>query len=511
MTTLFRLSVRIKIRQWGAARNSLDSAMCDDQSSDPSDWSIAKRKRVEASIVPGSSVTADHHDQVLFKRYRAAQGDVMELAMTAKKSGVDKKREEARQQTELLRAEVEKEWLDGDWGSKEFRNLMTCCAVEHMDKIISDDPSQLANLKTISEDLIKSGNFEGCDPPLGARGLGSIFLKMRHDADYEPRCQGGRPTILNSSTSDAFWEFVAAELKTKNPSGQSGVYDREKFICDSWLKFHSKNDATLLPDIKAKTMKRCLEMMDTFSFKEPARKKNVRGAEAMDDPRNFIAFAAVCLALMKDVPDDLKLNYDDVTFMVAEDMGVVKICYGHKDIQKAMKELGRSMSWHFEEDGPQKQVRMFVCGFLTTGRGKLPVCVVKFYDRRIQQPQRIMHHFIGTAGNGCEMWWVNIKLSQDGNGSNDDEEVNRLVMEKIVAKGVEQNKQDFINESRRIIQQANENGQQLPQRPPPPAPLQNVDVQEAAPVEGDDHYLSSSSDDEDRQPLVSETQDQDEV
>ena len=460
--------------------------MCDDQSSDPSDWSIAKRKRVETSLVPGSSVTADHHNQVLFKRYRAVQDDVIELAMTAKKSGADKKRNLQIEQIELVKAEVEREWLDGDWGSQNFRNLITCLAVDHMEAIIKDDCSQLANLAKIAEELIDSGYSDGCDPPLGARGLVTQFHKMRNDESYEPKCQGGRPTILNSSTSDAFWEFVAAELKTKNPSGQSGVYDREKFIGDSWLKFHSKNDAAFLPDIAAKTMKRCLELMDTFSFKEPARKKNVRGAEAMDDPRNFIAFAAVCLALMKDVPDDLKLNYDDVTFMVAEDMGVVKICYGHKDIQKAMKELGRSMSWHFEEDGPQKQVRMFVCGFVSTGRGKLPVCVVKFYDRRIQQPQRIMHHFIGTAGNGCEMWWVNIKLSQDGNGSNDDEEVNRLVMERIVAKGVEQNKQDFINESRRIIQ-ANENGQQLPQRPPPPAPLQNVDVQEAAPVEGVDH------------------------
>jgi hypothetical protein len=109
------------------------------------------------------------------------------------------------------------------------------------------------------------------------------------------------------------------------------------------------------------------------------------------------------------------------------------------------------------------------------------------------------------------MWWVNIKLSQDGNGSNDDEEVNRLVMEKIVARAVEQNKQDFIAESRRIIQQANENGQQLSQPPPPSPPLQNVDDEDIAPAEGEDHYMSSSSDGEDPLPPVPEIQDQDEV
>jgi hypothetical protein len=490
-----------------------------DESADPGEWSIAKRKRVESSLRSDSNVLVSHHDQVAFKRYIATQGDDdLQIVMTVKKSGGDKKREENHrmqiEQKALLKAEVEKQWLDGDWGSKEFRNLTTCSAVDRMESIISADCSQLTNLTTIAEALIKSGDFDGCDPPLGARGLVSCFLKMRADSDYVPKCQGGRPTILNSSTSDKFWEFVEAELKIKNPTGQSGVINREKFICDSWLKFYSKNDATLMPDIKPKTMKKCLERWDTFSFAEPARKKNVRGAEAMDDPRNFIAFAAVCLATMKDVPDDLKLNYDDVTFMVAEDMGVLKICYGHKDIQKAMKELGRSMSWHFEEDGPQKQVRMFVCGFLTTGRGKLPVCVVKFYDRRIQQPQRIMHHFIGTAGNGAEMHWVNIKLSQDGNGSNDDEEVNRLVMKDIVARAVEQNKQNFIDESRRIIQQTNENGQQLPQPPLPPQPLQNNNEEEPPEIpdnERENHYMSSSSDSDDPPPLDPQTEDQDQV
>jgi hypothetical protein len=462
---------------------------------DPNKWSIAKRKRVGASLNPESGALATHHEQVAFKRYTATQDDDAQLEMTAKKSGRDTKREAARQikmkQIELLKDDIEEKWKDKDWGSQEFRNLITCCAVDHMQAIVNADSSQLQHLTRIAQDLINSGVLDGCEPPLGARGLVTCFKKMRDDPNYVPNCQGGRPTILNSSTSQAFWAFLEEELKSTNPTGQSGVTDRQKFICDGWLKFHSKNDAALLPDIRPKTMKRCLEKMDTFNFAEPARKKNVRGAEAMDDPRNFIAYAAVCLATMNGVPDDLKLNYDDVTFMVAEDMGVVKVCYGHKEVQKAMRELGRSMSWHYDEDGPQKQVRMFVCGFLSTGRGKLPTAVVKFYDRRILQPRRLMHHFIGKAGNGAEMHWVNIKLSQEADGSNDDEEVNRLVMKDIVSRGVQQNKQDFIDESRRIIQQTNENAQHLQTQAP------NVFYEDDSPLPSDDdHYLSSSSDDD---------------
>ena len=134
----------------------------------------------------------------------------------------------------------------------------------------------------------------------------------------------------------------------------------------------------------------------------------------MDDPRNWIFYAALLLAIMAGRPDELKGNWDDVTFMVAEDMGVVKICYGHKEVTEQMKKLGRSMAWHVEEDGPTKQVRMFVVGFLSQGSGKLPLCVVKFYDRGLKQTEKIVHKYIGRAINGCDMHWLWIKLPAAG-------------------------------------------------------------------------------------------------
>ena len=72
------------------------------------------------------------------------------------------------------------------------------------------------------------------------------------------------------------------------------------------------------------------------------------------------------------------------------------------------------MAWHYEEDGPKRQVRMFVVGFLSQGSGKLPLAVVKFYDRSLQQKDRIMAHYIGKAINGCDMWWVWVKLPAGG-------------------------------------------------------------------------------------------------
>ena len=96
-----------------------------DESSDPSEWSIAKRRRVEWSLDPDSSAVASHHDQVAFKRYRAIQAEMSEFPLTVKKSGGDPKREAARkleiEQTQLLKAAVEKKWADEDWGSQNFR------------------------------------------------------------------------------------------------------------------------------------------------------------------------------------------------------------------------------------------------------------------------------------------------------------------------------------------------------------------------------------------------------
>ena len=63
---------------------------------DPGEWSIAKRKRMESSLRSDSDVLVCHHDQVAFKRYAATRGEALQIAMTVKKSGGDKKRAEAR-------------------------------------------------------------------------------------------------------------------------------------------------------------------------------------------------------------------------------------------------------------------------------------------------------------------------------------------------------------------------------------------------------------------------------
>ena len=63
------------------------------------------------------------------------------------------------------------------------------------------------------------------------------------------------------------------ELKIKNPSAQDSVTNVESFIKDCWMQFYSQNDAVEAPEIKPKTMARCMEAFSKFAGAEPGRKK----------------------------------------------------------------------------------------------------------------------------------------------------------------------------------------------------------------------------------------------
>jgi hypothetical protein len=393
-------------------------------------WPMGKRIRVQGaadSLIPSEShPDVSRHEILAFKRYKnidKGEGTLHEIPMTVKKSGGNAERDAARilnaereadeeKGKQKIREEVEQCFIEGKWGDKELRNILICSVVQRIQEKMANEGSS-AKASKLAAEILETGDFDGADPPLCARGIIDSLKKMDSDPHYQPHCQGGRPTIINSDTADAFWKFVEAELRKINPSGQSSVTDPDQFIKRCWQLFYCENDV-VEPEISPNTMKKAREIFMAFADKEPGQKKNQRGAEAMDDPRNSVSYAALIYLIMAGRPDELKGNWDDVSFMVAEDMGVVKICYGHKEVTEQMKKLGRSMAWHYEEDGPKRQVRMFVVGFLSQGSGKLPLAVVKFYDRSLKQKDRIMAHYIGKAINGCEMWWVWIKLPADG-------------------------------------------------------------------------------------------------
>jgi hypothetical protein len=119
---------------------------------------------------------------------------------------------------------VEHNFIEGKWGDKEMRNLLIFSVVERIQEKMASEGSN-AKVSKIAAEILETGFFDGADPPLCARGITDSFKKMNADPHYQTHCQGGRPTIINSDTADAFWKFVQKELLKINLSGQSSVTD----------------------------------------------------------------------------------------------------------------------------------------------------------------------------------------------------------------------------------------------------------------------------------------------
>jgi hypothetical protein len=277
-------------------------------------------------------------------------------------------------------------------------------------------------------------------------------VRLINNSSYVPDIRGGQQTLAHNPQSDAFFQHMEDEMKHQNPQGQNAEIDLKEFVKKCWVSFYAQNTAAHAPDIAQKTMDRMIKRIETFVKEEPATKKAEHVAAALDDPRNVISWAAVCSAVFAGRPAELKGNYDDTSFMVAEDMGVKAIGYTHKQIADQMKALGRNYSFHWQNNG-QMQCRMFVLGFLTTSAGKVPVCVVKFFDRQLpNQRTRIAKYYLGRLYNGCHLWWMFIRLPPQGEGSNNDEEVNRVVFRDIVLPAIEAEKLEYVRESKRLLQ-----------------------------------------------------------
>ena len=275
--------------------------------------------------------------------------------------------------------------------------------------------------------------------------------RLINDSSYVPDIRGGQQTLAHNPQSDAFFQHMEERMLSLDPQGQSSEINLEEFVNKSWVSFYARNSAAQPPDIAKKTMARIIGRIETFAVKEPATKKAEHVAEALDDPRNVISWAAVATALLAGRPAELKGNYDDTSFMVAEDMGVKAIGYTHKQVADQMKALGRNFSFHWENNG-QKQCRMFVLGFLTISAGKVPLCVVKFFDRQLPlQKTRIAKYYLGRLYNGCHLWWIFIRLPPQGEGSNNDEEVNRVVFRDLVLPVIEAEKLEYVRESKRLL------------------------------------------------------------
>ena len=323
----------------------------------------------------------------------------------------------------------------------ELNSKLLVAAQAYRDELAANPAGE--SVRKIAESLEQIHGF-------GWRTIQKNGTRLLNDAHFVPDIRGGKQTLAHNPQSDAFFAHIEHRLFTENPQGQKSVIDVPAYISSCWLSFYAGNSGATVPEIPKKTMDAMIARWETFAQPEPATKKAEHTAESLDDPRNVISWAAVATALLAGRPAELKGNYDDTSFMVAEEMGVKAIGYTHKQVADQMKALGRNYSFHWTGTG-QMQCRMFVTGFLTTSAGKVPLCVVKFFDRQLPlQKTRIAKHYLGRLYNSCHLWWIFIRLPPLGEGSNNDEEVNRVVFRDLVLPTLEAEKLEYALEMQRL-------------------------------------------------------------
>jgi hypothetical protein len=412
---------------------------------DPADcttWGRTKlnlHQRWEAGNLPFEEhINVDLKQHATWQRFMRAGGlkeGIEEVAPKA--SGGNRKREAAAVSAEASVSEM----MCNPSQHYVLLNSKLLLAAEAFKADVAANPKE--SVRTIAKNLEQKHEF-------GWRTIQKNGTKIINDSSYVPDIRGGRQTLAHNPQSDAFFDHIEQQIALRNPQGQDSVIDVPKFVSECWLSFYAKNSGAVAPVIPKKTMDVIEARVKTFAEPQSATKKAEHTSEQINDPRNTMSWGAVTTACLAGRPAELKGNWDDTSFMVGEEMAIKAIGYTHKQIAEQMKALGRNYSFHWTGTG-QMQCRMFVTGFLTLSSGKLPLCVVKFFDRQLPlQKTRIAKYYLGRLYNGCHLWWLFVRLPPQGEGSNNDEEVNRVVFRDLVLPVIEAEKLDYARETIRL-------------------------------------------------------------
>ena len=447
----------------GAAAQAPKRGAAAFDAADPSSWSRHKLRMHqlwEDGTLPVDQHTlvdaAQHASWQRWSRRGGLAADIQELPPKA--SGTDTQREAKKAVKKAAEAAAASRYdlpisvmlQNLKEHGKRLNDLLRGAALQYKEVLLSGNMGNFVTCNDIAREVQKMYAFD-------LRTIIKAGEAIIKNADFEPDVRGGKQTVLHNPLSHAFFDHVEKAVKRLNPQGQSSLKDDriEDFIAECWLEYYAANSGAKAPALKKATLKKVEERISTFCQKGTAQKKAERTAESVDDPRNVISWGAVATAAIAGRPAELKCNWDDTSFMVAEEMGVKAIAYTHKEVASCLQKLGRNMSFHHDDVAGvgKMQCRMFVAGFLTFSSGKVPLCAIKFYDRQLPlQVNRIEKHYLGRLYNGCHLWWVFIRLPAQGDGSNDDEEVNRLVIGELVAPTLQAEKLAYVQESKRILE-----------------------------------------------------------
>ncbi len=196
---------------------------------------------------------------------------------------------------------------------------------------------------------------------------------------------------------DRFFRFISKTQTINNTlnlfhrqqrTGQNAIQsvaEMNTFIINMYKSKYYVNKDAAAPEIPDKTLRKLRKLMKVK--KGSAKAVSARRWEAMGDPRNYISWYCTSSLAFRDVPLELRFNWDDTSLFVSgEDRnGCVGIAFTADEVAEELKLLNRSLGVQMgsKEKGHVCTPRLVQWGFLASASGRLECVVVKVYDRSI--------------------------------------------------------------------------------------------------------------------------------
>jgi hypothetical protein len=295
-------------------------------------------------------------------------------------------------------------------------------AVDMFEDQIHGDPKKKVSLWTICQRLAdtkeysyeKKSIFKAAELTRKNVGL---------ELSFKPK--GGRPTALNNEKGTAFVIFIKSEFEKADMVGQSAI--RGKFF-DSWvakkhnefyhpnLRVPAKEFQQLSPRVMAQIKAELKAIKCTVQYVSGRR------LEAMGDVRNYVTWMIAATLGMKDVPLELRFNYDDTSIMFGDHNEVAGVAYTSEAVIKQLKLINRSVGVQRSEVGINALAAcMVVLGMLASCIGLLHASIVKIYDRSIKPEDSMRLQFVNKV-DACDIYVLYIRGKQKASGVVDHEE-----------------------------------------------------------------------------------------
>jgi hypothetical protein len=289
-------------------------------------------------------------------------------------------------------------------------------ALEAVKQFEAQDGIKKKALFTICGEIEGEGHFH-----FDKRTINKAATKIREQPEQQLslRVQGGKKTAINNDRGDAFIEFVKSSFEKRDQSGQDSLRG-EKF--NAWIL--KKHQQFFFPDARAPIP---VEPLSAFvisqikselkAVKQKVKYVSFRRLEAFGDPRNYMSWMIASTLALKDVPLELRFNYDDSSLMFGDHNEVAGVAYSCESVMKLLKNIHRSMGAQREAlTADQVAACLVVLGFLASALGLLHISIVKIYDRAIKKEDNLRLEYINTI-DACDIHCLYIRGKQKGAGA----------------------------------------------------------------------------------------------